>query len=113
MHLSEKQWKTYGAETLPLTEEIENAYLKIVPWEIDRTGIHKIRKVFSFKNFRESMEFANRIAEIAEREQHHPELHLSVRKVIVELHTHAALGLSINDFIMAEKIDILAMETAQ
>jgi 4a-hydroxytetrahydrobiopterin dehydratase len=108
MQLSEKRCEPCEAGTPPLTESDENAYLKMVPWEIDRAGIHTIRKVFTFNNFKESIAFADRIASLAEQEQHHPDLHISYRKVIVELHTHAVLGLSPNDFIMAAKINQLA-----
>jgi 4a-hydroxytetrahydrobiopterin dehydratase len=108
MELSVKRCKPCEAGTPPLTESDENVYLKMVAWEIDRSGVHTIRKIFTFKNFKESMAFADRIAVLAEQEQHHPVLHISYRKVIVELHTHAALGLSSNDFIMAAKINQIA-----
>jgi 4a-hydroxytetrahydrobiopterin dehydratase len=54
------------------------------------------------------MELLNKIAEIAESEQHHPDLHLTgYRHVRVELTTHAIGGLSENDFILAAKIDAI------
>jgi 4a-hydroxytetrahydrobiopterin dehydratase len=48
------------------------------------------------------------VALLAEQEQHLPEIHIRRRKVIIELHTHAVLGLTENDFIMAAKIDQIA-----
>jgi 4a-hydroxytetrahydrobiopterin dehydratase len=52
------------------------------------------------------MELLNRVAEIAESEQHHPDLHLTgYRNVRIELTTHAIGGLSENDFILAAKVD--------
>jgi 4a-hydroxytetrahydrobiopterin dehydratase len=57
------------------------------------------------------MEFFSRIAELAEREGHHPDLHLvSYRNLTVEIWTHAVQGLSLNDFILAAKIDQLPVD---
>jgi 4a-hydroxytetrahydrobiopterin dehydratase len=108
MGLAEKKCVPCEGGTLPLTETEENRYNKIVRWEIDRTGIHKIRKIYTFNSFGESIEFVNNVAAIAEQEQHHPEIHISFRKVIIELHTHTVLGLSENDYILASKIDKIA-----
>ena len=66
---------------------------------------HLIAKSFHFKDFVESMNFVNKIAEIAEEEGHHPDLTISYNDVGVELTTHAIGGLSENDFIVAAKID--------
>ena len=64
-------------------------------------------KQFKFSDFAEAMNFANKITPIAEREGHHPDVHVSYGKVVVELSTHAIKGLSENDFILAAKIDTL------
>ncbi|MDP3963303.1 MAG: 4a-hydroxytetrahydrobiopterin dehydratase [bacterium] len=68
-------------------------------------GVDKIRKQFQFKDFNATMEFVNKIASIAEREGHHPDIHIWYSKVLLVLWTHAVKGLSENDFIMAAKID--------
>jgi len=73
------------------------------PWEI--IDEMKISKIFNFKNYLQTMIFVNKIAEIAESEGHHPVLHVYYSKVQVEIWTHAILGLSENDFILAAKID--------
>lgn len=65
----------------------------------------RLEKEFATQNFRDTMAFANRIAEIAEREDHHPDLHLSYRRLCAVLTTHSVGGLSRNDFILAAKID--------
>jgi 4a-hydroxytetrahydrobiopterin dehydratase len=94
--------------TPPLTEEQASLYLPQVPgWEI-REG-KSIRRRFSFKDFREAMAFVNRIAELAEEEGHHPDFFLSYNRVRVDLTTHAIGGLSENDFILAAKIDRIAV----
>ncbi len=67
----------------------------------------KIKKEFKFKDFREAMIFVNKVAELAETEGHHPDIHISYDKIIIELWTHAIRGLSENDFIMAAKIEKL------
>ena len=68
-------------------------------------GGHLLAKSFHFKNFKQTMEFVNQIAAIAEGEGHHPDLTISYGDVGVELMTHAIGGLSENDFIVAAKID--------
>ncbi|HEY1187145.1 MAG TPA: 4a-hydroxytetrahydrobiopterin dehydratase, partial [Gemmata sp.] len=61
-----------------------------------------------FKDFVTAMGFLQKVADLAEEEQHHPDLHLTgYRHVAVELSTHAIGGLSANDFIVAAKIDAL------
>ncbi len=68
---------------------------------------HLLVREFRFKNFADSLAFANKIGAIAEEENHHPELNVGWGHVAVELTTHAIHGLSENDFILAAKIDEL------
>ncbi len=68
---------------------------------------HLLVREFRFKDFAQAMEFANKIAVIAEEEGHHPDLSIGWGSVGVELSTHAIGGLSENDFILAAKIDAL------
>ena len=73
----------------------------------------RIRKEWKVKHFMSAMEFFNRVAEVAEDDGHHPDLHVSgYRHVAIELWTHAIGGLSENDFILAAKIDQLPIELA-
>lgn len=67
----------------------------------------RISRSFRFKDFMSGLQFVNQIAAIAEEEGHHPDLHLGWGLVEVELTTHAAGGLTENDFILAAKIDRL------
>ena len=70
----------------------------------------KLEKQYMFENFVESISFVKKIAEIAEKEGHHPDIEIfSYKNVRVKLWTHAILGLSINDFILAAKIGIIAI----
>lgn len=74
-------------------------------WEVLENK--KIRKEFKFKDFLEAIAFVNKVAGIAEQEDHHPDIHIFYRKVVIELWTHAVGGLSENDFILAAKIEAL------
>ena len=58
-------------------------------------------------NFIEAMELANYISEIAEEENHHPDISLGFGYCLIMIHTHAIKGLSISDFILASKIDLI------
>ena len=76
-------------------------------WQLTHEG-QRIRKDWTMKNFMSGMEFFEQVAQLAEEDGHHPDLHLeSYRKVWIELWTHAIGGLSENDFILAAKIDQL------
>ncbi len=68
---------------------------------------HHLVKEFTFKNFREALDFTNMVGELAEREGHHPDIHLAWGKVRIEIWTHKMNGLSDSDFILAAKIDKL------
>jgi 4a-hydroxytetrahydrobiopterin dehydratase len=67
----------------------------------------KISKEFKFKDFIGAINFVNNIAELAESEGHHPDIHIHYNKVLLELWTHAIDGLHVNDFILAAKIDAM------
>lgn len=76
-------------------------------WRMTHDG-ERIRKDWVVKNFMAGIDFFNRVAQVAEAEGHHPDLHLeSYRNVAIEIYTHAIGGLSENDFILAAKIDQL------
>ena len=75
------------------------------PWEV--ADEMKIVKAFKFKDYPEVIGFVNKVADLAEEEGHHPVMHVFFSVVHVELWTHAILGLSENDFILAAKIDEL------
>jgi len=70
-----------------------------------------ISREFSFGDFKQALIFINHVGEIAEAEQHHPDIHCWWNKVKLELSTHAIGGLSNNDFILAAKINKLLPTT--
>ena len=94
-----------------LSPEEASAYLESVDrWQMDGTG-KMIFREYVMKNFMAAVRLINKIAEVAEAENHHPDLHLvGYRKLKVELSTHALGGLSENDFILAAKINELPAE---
>lgn len=95
----------------PCTPEQAAALLAGLPgWQLTPDG-QRIRKSWQVKHFLAGMGFFQRVAELAEAEGHHPDLHLEgYRNVAIEIWTHAIGGLSENDFILAAKIDQLPVE---
>ena len=101
---------TVGQSVAEQTKEILgkiDGLLKQVPgWEVeDADGHLRLVRTVKFKGFMPGVELVNRIAPIAEAEGHHPDLLVSWGSVTVYLWTHAAGGLTENDFILAAKID--------
>ena len=83
---------------------------KLEGWYLTREG-QRIRKDWTVKNFVAGMNFFQQVAEVAEEDGHHPDIHLEgYRNLSIELWTHAIGGLSENDFILAAKINKLPIE---
>ncbi|HLX71460.1 MAG TPA: 4a-hydroxytetrahydrobiopterin dehydratase [Verrucomicrobiae bacterium] len=72
-------------------------------WKV--IGEHHLEKEYTFSDFKEALDFTNRVGAIAEEEQHHPDIFLGWGKVKLDLWTHNIGGLSENDFILAAKSD--------
>ncbi|MBI5709418.1 MAG: 4a-hydroxytetrahydrobiopterin dehydratase [Candidatus Eisenbacteria bacterium] len=83
-------------------------------WDVvERDGILRLERAFAFKDFRAALDFTVEVGELAEREQHHPDIHLSWGKVVVETWTHKIRGLHRNDFILAAKTETLYAGSAK
>ena len=108
-----------GAEPLPRSAA-EQLLRDVQGWELvdlpappqhvggAQAGGNAIRKTVTCKSFLDAVGLVQRIAPIAEAEDHHPDLHLTkYKRLTIELSTHAIGGLSENDFILAAKIDQL------
>jgi 4a-hydroxytetrahydrobiopterin dehydratase len=93
----------------PVTEaELAELLPQIPEWElVELDGIKRLRRVFSFADFAESLAFANRVGEIAEQQGHHPALLTEWGRTTVTWWTHKIRGLHRNDFVMAAKTDAL------
>lgn len=90
--------------------EAEALLMSLTGWTLTHDG-QRIRKDWTLKNFMAGIDFFNGVAELAEEEGHHPDLHLEgYRNGWIEIWTHAIGGLSENDFILAAKIDQLPVE---
>jgi len=68
---------------------------------------HHLQKEYTFKNFREALDFTNKVGELAEAEGHHPDIHLAWGKVKLMIWTHKIDGLTPSDFVLAAKADRL------
>lgn len=92
-----------------MTQKEIDALMPQVPgWELVRDSeTETLRKTFRFKNFKQALDFTNKVGDIAEAQYHHPTLVLDWGKVSVIWVTHKINGLHINDFSMAARTDAL------
>jgi 4a-hydroxytetrahydrobiopterin dehydratase len=106
--LAARHCEPCSGKVAPLPPERTRELSKQVPsWSISEDGGRLLRS-WRLYDFSTGLDFFRRIGEVAEAEDHHPDLHLTgYRNVTVELWTHAAGGLTENDFILAAKIDAL------
>jgi 4a-hydroxytetrahydrobiopterin dehydratase len=107
--LSKKKCRACEGGIPPLTREESEGLLKqLKPEWMLIDGGRILANTYTFRDFVETINFVNKIAAVAEEEQHHPDLTVSYNTMGIELSTHAIGGLSENDFIVAAKIDELA-----
>ncbi|MBP3958128.1 4a-hydroxytetrahydrobiopterin dehydratase [Gemmata sp. G18] len=106
--LTAKKCTACEGDTPAFTKDQITEHLTAVPeWKLTEDG-KSIRRKYKFKDFVTAMAFLQKVAVLAEEEEHHPDLHLTgYKNVAIELSTHAIGGLSANDFIVAAKIDKL------
>ena len=89
-------------------DELPDLLKQIPDWQpITNGSVLKLNKVFNFNNYAEAISFTNKIAELAEEEDHHPAILLEWGRVEVTWWTHKIGGLHKNDFIAAAKTDQL------
>ena len=87
--------------------EVDELLLEIEEWTLIEEPIKKLQKVFNFKNYEDSLDFSNKIAKLADKEDHHPQIILEWGRVTVTWWSHKIEGLHHNDFICAAKTDQL------
>ena len=85
-------------------KEIEKYLVEIPEWQVDEDS-SMISRRFTFPDFVHTMSFANHVAELAETEGHHPDMHIFYDHLDIDIWTHAINGLHENDFILAAKIN--------
>jgi 4a-hydroxytetrahydrobiopterin dehydratase len=91
-----------------LTAQDIKSWLKKLPhWDNDKKHIERS---YEFDDFSQAIEFVNGVAEIAEEDEHHPEIDIRDNKVTLRLSTHSEGGITDLDFEVAEKIDTLVDE---
>jgi 4a-hydroxytetrahydrobiopterin dehydratase len=87
-----------GRELEKLTEQVPH-------WRV--VNAHHITRVFTFPDFRQALDFVNKVGELAEQQGHHPDIMLTWGKAEITTWTHKINGLTESDFILAAKIDQL------
>jgi 4a-hydroxytetrahydrobiopterin dehydratase len=105
MDLSKKKCIPCEGGIPPLTDKEIKEYIKDISADWKVIDNNRISREFFFVSYRHTIDFVNKIADIAENEGHHPVLHIYFGRAVVELWTHSITGLSENDFILASKID--------
>ena len=86
--------------------ELDTLGSEIPHWSIvERDGIARLERVFTFPNFADALAFTNRVGALAESNNHHPAITTEWGRVTVAWWTHAIRGLHKNDFILAAKTD--------
>ena len=104
-NLASKKCKPCSGNTPKLTlDEIHKHLSKINLWSLNDNK-EMIFKKFKFNNFKKTIHFINLVADISENEGHHPDITFGYGYCLIMIHTHAIKALSINDFILAAKID--------
>jgi 4a-hydroxytetrahydrobiopterin dehydratase len=95
-----------GKDTAKLSEEeISERLKRLDGWS---KGEGYIEKKFLFKNFLRAMLFVNAVAYAAESLNHHPDILIHYTEVTIRNWTHAAAGITLHDFALAERIDSLS-----
>lgn len=108
MDLSQKKCVPCEIGTPPLTKGEYEPLLKQLKLDWEIIEGKKIQHEFKFKDFMKALEFVNKVGQLAEEENHHPNMHIYYSRVVIDLTTHNIKGLSENDFILAAKIENLS-----
>ena len=87
-------------------EEVSKYLSQLNDWTVNDNQ-EMIFKKFKFNNFTKALNFTNKVGDLAEKEGHHPDISIGWGYCLVMVHTHAIKGLSVNDFILASKIDLI------
>ena len=98
------------------TPAIQGSQLRALHAQVPEWAVideHRLRRNFRFPDFKQALDFVNRVGAVAEQQGHHPDIVLAWGKAEITMWTHAIHGLSENDFIMAAKIDQLYARAAE
>src|ERR1700688_3279681 len=84
-------------------KELDNLHKSVPQWNV--ANEHHLTRTFTFPDFKQALDFVNRVGALAEEQGHHPDVLLAWGKAEITLWTHKINGLTESDFIMAAKID--------
>jgi 4a-hydroxytetrahydrobiopterin dehydratase len=86
-------------------EQINEMSSQLPDWQV--VNEHHLQRAYSFKDFRETLDFVDRVGELAEAQGHHPDICFGWGKADITIWTHKIDGLTESDFVLAAKIDKL------
>lgn len=86
-------------------KDLDHFAVQVPHWTV--INGHHLERELTFPDFRQALDFTNKIGELAESEGHHPDIYLSWGKLGIKIWTHKIDGLTESDFILAAKIDLL------
>ena len=97
-----------GGEPTLTAEQVAELQPQVPDWQVKEVdGVPRLERTFKFRNFIDAVAFTNKVALIAEKQDHHPMIATEYGSVTVAWWTHKIKGLHQNDFIMAAKTDLL------
>jgi 4a-hydroxytetrahydrobiopterin dehydratase len=109
MNLEQQTCSASIGKILVSDREINGLLAQVPGWSL---AGREIRREFKLRDFRQAMELVNSVAAIANEQDHHPDIHISYNRVSLVLSTHTIGGLSLNDFILAARINLLPLGKA-
>ena len=86
--------------------DLARLQLHVPSWTV--IAEHHLEREFKFPDFRKALDFTNKVGELAEQQNHHPDIFLAWGKVKLTLWTHKIDGLTESDFIFAAKVDLIS-----
>jgi 4a-hydroxytetrahydrobiopterin dehydratase len=103
--LAEKECKPCKGGVPPLEGQELQAYYQQLGSDWELVEDHHLEKQYSFDDFKQALAFTNKVGEIAEDQNHHPDILLGYGKVKVTIYTHKIDGLTESDFVFAAKVE--------
>jgi 4a-hydroxytetrahydrobiopterin dehydratase len=107
MELADQECEPCESGKGKLTGQMIKTFMKQLAGKWKLSGNKRIEQSFKFPDFKKALDFTNQVGEIAEEQGHHPDIFLTYGEVRLQLSTHNAKGLTVNDFILAAKINEL------
>ena len=86
-------------------EALTSLAVQLKEWQV--VNGHHLKREYKFENFRQALDFTNKVGELAEQQNHHPDIYLAWGKVKLTLWSHKIDGLTESDFVFAAKVNQL------